>query len=138
MSATAIGGRRKVAVRVGINCAVGLTCAHVLAAAAVAAAVISLNRSGLVEVRDLLNEKNLIVAVILVAVSSVASAVAGAVDVAPRCAGSSGARSRATLNSARQCELRTFYPGYAGEHRFIRHARVLLQDGLHAHPRLPR
>jgi adenylate cyclase len=83
MSVAPLSGRRKVAVRLSTRCAVGLAFAHVLTAAAVAAAVISLSRSEFGEARDLLTEKNLIVASILLVVSSIASAVAGAVNVAP-------------------------------------------------------
>lgn len=76
-------GSRRAAIGLGANYAAGLAFAHIVAAAGVAMIIISLSNNTVGEARNLLTEKNLIAASVLVAVSSVLGSVAGVLNVVP-------------------------------------------------------
>jgi class 3 adenylate cyclase len=80
---SASSGRRHIAVRVSVNCAVGLASAHLLAACGVAVAIIALSRAGPDNAESLFTQTNLLVASALIVISATGSALFGVLDVVP-------------------------------------------------------
>jgi adenylate cyclase len=77
------GGSRKATIRLSASYAARLALAHIVAAAAVAMVIISLSKNSIGDADNLLTEKNLIAASVLVVMASLAGAVAGVLHVLP-------------------------------------------------------